>query len=167
MEGFIASPNSPDRTVCGRVTADNNSPPSTSTSFDDRRGGTLEQLMHFRSARRPLKPPRTYLCHLCFGGEHFIQHCDLNRAQEERLTSYQSVQRYFGKFQFTNCLRTWVSSNSWANVGQDCAKCGTHVYTYKQQLLESRVHHGGAGNQSHPQGLCGKCQQIGFCCRIL
>lgn len=48
------------------------------------------------------------------------------------LTPYQGRKRCFGEYQCPNCMRKWMSGNSWANIGQDCAKCHITVFPHKQ-----------------------------------
>ncbi|XP_014673499.1 PREDICTED: uncharacterized protein LOC106813789 [Priapulus caudatus] len=54
------------------------------------------------------------------------------RPKGEGLTPYQVKKRCFGEYKCPKCKRTWMSANSWANMGQECNKCHTNVYPHKQ-----------------------------------
>lgn len=76
--------------------------------------------------------PENYMCHLCFGSDHFIQDCRLARDKVEGKTPYQGKKRCFGLFRCPGCKRKWMSGNSWANMAQQCLKCKINVYPHKQ-----------------------------------
>src|SRR6218665_1569618 len=117
-----------------------------------------------RFARRSLTKPRcTYLCHLCIQKGHFIENCPLARTREPGLTPYQGTKRCFGEFQCPNCGKKWMSANSWANVGQNCLKCGISVRPHVQRPLEKRFNII-RGGRAYPQHLCGKCIELGSDC---
>lgn len=50
----------------------------------------------------------------------------------KKLTPYQGWKRCFGEFKCSKCLRTWMSGNSWADMGQECTTCKVNVYPHKQ-----------------------------------
>jgi hypothetical protein len=80
------------------------------------------------------------------------------------LTPYQGKGRQFGKFKCPSCRRTWMSSNSWANMGQQCKVCNINVYPFKQsELLKGSEKID--TKKEHPQHLCEKCRSLGQCCR--
>lgn len=117
--------------------------------------------------RKPTKkPPPSYLCHLCFKKGHYIKDCPQARGKGEGLTPYQGKKRCFGEYKCPKCKRKWMSSNSWANMGQQCVKCRINVYPHKQTSLKKP-----AGldvsdqSKAHPQHLCEKCKELGFYCR--
>nr|CAB3267886.1 zinc finger CCHC domain-containing protein 24 [Phallusia mammillata] len=111
-------------------------------------------------------PPSNYLCHLCFTKGHFIKDCPHARQKGEGLTPYQGKKRCFGVYKCSKCKRKWMSSNSWANMGQDCNKCRIVVYPHKQRPLE-KPDGLDVSDQSkeHPQHLCEKCKSLGYYCR--
>jgi len=117
-----------------------------------------------RFARRSLtEPPCTYLCHLCFQKGHYIEDCALARPRKPGLTPYQGTKRCLGEFQCPNCGKKWISANSWANVGQNCLKCGISALPRVQRPLEKHFKID-KGCTAHPQHLCGKCIELGSDC---
>lgn len=118
--------------------------------------------------RKPTKrPPPSYLCHLCFKKDHYIKDCPQARPKSEGLTPYQGKRRSFGEYMCPKCKRKWMSSNSWANMGQECKKCRINVFPHKQRPLE-QPDHLDVSDQSkvHPQHLCEKCKLLGEYCRL-
>jgi len=107
------------------------------------------------------------------------------------LTPYQGKKRCFGDYKCANCSHRWSSGNSWADMSQDCKKCGTKVYPFKQVTapclpgwettlfhhlsllnlskfqtqLEKSEDSGDSSKEHHPQHLCEKCRKLGFYCR--
>ncbi|XP_011150074.1 zinc finger CCHC domain-containing protein 24-like [Harpegnathos saltator] len=116
--------------------------------------------------RRAKRPPPAYLCHLCFRKGHYIKDCPQARPRGEGLTPYQGKKRCFGEYKCPKCKRKWMSSNSWANMGQECIKCHINVYPHKQRPPE-KPDGLDVSDQSkvHPQHLCEKCKTLGYYCR--
>lgn len=56
-------------------------------------------------------------------------------SDTEKLTPYQGKRRCFGHFRCPQCRRTWMSGNSWANMGQQCQLCKINVYPFEQVCL--------------------------------
>lgn len=113
------------------------------------------------------RPPPSYLCHLCFRKGHYIKDCPQAQPKAEGKTPYQGKRRCFGEYKCPKCNRQWMSSNSWANFGQQCKKCHRNVYPHKQRPLQ--IPDGlNVSDQSrpHPQHLCQKCKVLGEYCRI-
>ena len=53
------------------------------------------------------------------------------------------------------------------NTYQECKKCKVNVYLYKQKRLDERsVDSPIDTSKEHPQHLCGKCQKLGYYCRL-
>jgi len=112
------------------------------------------------------KPPKGYLCHLCFQEGHLIQDCSLARARDRGLTPYQGKNRCYGEYVCRKCKRRWTSGNSWANVGQYCRKCEVKVYPHQQRpCAKNFVLELGGKVLVHPQHLCEKCKRLGSYCR--
>ncbi|GLH14696.1 Zinc finger CCHC domain-containing protein 24 [Gryllus bimaculatus] len=94
------------------------------------------------------------------------------RPKSEGLTPYQGKRRTFGKYKCPQCKKLWWSSNSWANLGQECNKCFTMVYPYSQRPLVcidddedvSKQPKKELMKKKHEENLCEKCQELGFCC---
>ncbi|XP_063541063.1 zinc finger CCHC domain-containing protein 24-like [Cydia strobilella] len=84
----------------------------------------------------------------------------------ECLTPYQGKKRCFGQFKCPTCNRTWVSSHSWANFGQNCTKCQINVYPHIQMPLNKPGYMGKKIDKKkrHPQELCEKCRSLGRYC---
>lgn len=51
---------------------------------------------------------------------------------DKNLTPYQGPRRGYGIFKCQKCGEAWGSGNTWANMGQKCAKCRTMVYPHIQ-----------------------------------
>lgn len=54
-------------------------------------------------------------------------------------TPYQGPARCFGEYRCSQCNRTWMSGNSWANTGQKCTRCEIIVFPHKQVGLRNLV----------------------------
>jgi hypothetical protein len=54
-------------------------------------------------------------------------------------TPYQGRHRAYGAFRCQRCNRTWNSSYSWANTGQQCMSCDDMVYPHMQRRLRMWV----------------------------
>ncbi|XP_018896167.1 zinc finger CCHC domain-containing protein 24 [Bemisia tabaci] len=81
-------------------------------------------------------------------------------------TPYQGSSRCFGEYRCPKCRRVWMSSNSWANMGQECQSCKINVYPHKQKPLQKPEGLDKSDlNKAHPQELCEKCKQLGHYCR--
>lgn len=84
----------------------------------------------------------------------------------KRLTPYQGKRRCFGEYTCSSCNRTWMSGNSWADMGQKCKHCQIMVYPHKQRPLEKPNGMDVSDmNIEHPQHLCEKCKRLGYSCR--
>ena len=159
----------PDRQVAGNGTRDDavaaavalvtpDDEPTDEVSELTDRMKIMEVIKKFKK-----KPPKAYMCHLCFQKDHYIQDCTLARPHDEGLTPYQGKNRCFGEYVCQKCKRKWMSGNSWANIGQDCARCKIKVYPHRQRPLEKHVDFDMTERAKfHPQHLCEKCKQLGF-----
>ncbi|CAL4207629.1 unnamed protein product [Meganyctiphanes norvegica] len=76
--------------------------------------------------------------------------------QGPKLTPYQGKSKCFGEFKCQKCHKFWKSPHSWANCYQECKRCSSTVYPFKQTKLEER--------KPHPMEECQKCQQLGRPC---
>ncbi|CAH0563911.1 unnamed protein product [Brassicogethes aeneus] len=78
----------------------------------------------------------------------------------------EKVRRCFGEYKCPKCRRIWMSCNSWPNMGQECIKCLINVLPHKQRPLKKPD---GLDVSDplieHPQDLCEKCKELGYCCR--
>ncbi|XP_064457804.1 zinc finger CCHC domain-containing protein 24-like [Ornithodoros turicata] len=126
----------------------------------------VDQLADLSLDQKIKRPPPNYLCHLCFRKGHYIKDCPQARPKGEGLTPYQGKKRCFGEYKCPKCKRKWMSSNSWANMSQECIKCHIKVYPHKQRPLE-KPDGLDVSDQSkeHPQHLCEKCKSLGYYCR--
>ncbi len=83
------------------------------------------------------------------------------KKQYRGLTPYQGVDRRFGKFECPQCHRRWTSANSWADMGQECKKCGMNVYPVEQtELLKPTDTTVDDLKKPHPMHLCEKCKSL-------
>jgi hypothetical protein len=83
------------------------------------------------------------------------------------LTPYQGEKRCYGYFECTACDKLWESGNSWADTYQECKRCGGGVYPYKQKPLDKKDGEEKVDlNKPHLEELCGKCKQLGYCCKL-
>ncbi|KAI1285256.1 Zinc finger CCHC domain-containing protein 24 [Halotydeus destructor] len=81
-------------------------------------------------------------------------------------TPYQGSRRCFGEFRCPTCGRSWMSGNSWANLGQECQSCKIMVYPHKQRPLEKPDGLDKSDEKvAHPSHLCEKCRKLGRSCR--
>eukprot|EP00794_Sanderia_malayensis_P002530 gene2530-2926_t len=129
---------------------------------------SLTSSMQFNDSKKMRKPPDGYLCHLCFCKGHYIKDCPQGRPKGEGLTPYQGKRRCFGEYKCPSCKRKWMSSNSWASMGQMCVKCNISVYPHKQRPLEKPDGLDVSDpTKEHPQTLCEKCKVLGYYCRRL
>ncbi|CAH1230746.1 ZCCHC24 [Branchiostoma lanceolatum] len=90
-----------------------------------------------------------------------------SRGGGKGLTPYQGKRRCFGEFRCPECDRSWVSANSWADMGQECQTCKINVYPHSQKKLEKPEGLDSVIDTSkhHPQHLCEKCKKLGRYCR--
>ena len=58
-----------------------------------------------------------------------------------------------------------VETHGLHNTHQECKKCKVKVYPYRQKKLE-KTELGEHSTKEHPQHLCGKCQKLGYNCRL-
>ncbi|CAB3223223.1 unnamed protein product [Arctia plantaginis] len=80
-------------------------------------------------------------------------------------TPYQEEERCFGEYRCSQCGRSWMSANSWANYGQKCTRCNINVMPHKQRpLLKPDGLDKSDPNKAHPRELCGKCKALGRFC---
>ncbi|KAJ8730644.1 hypothetical protein PYW08_002057 [Mythimna loreyi] len=80
-------------------------------------------------------------------------------------TPYQGKGRCFGEYRCTQCNRSWMSANSWANYGQECTSCKINVMPHKQRpLLKPDGLDKSDPEKSHPRELCQKCKSLGSFC---
>merc|ERR1712035_16826 len=86
------------------------------------------------------KVPPNYLRHLCFKKGHHIEEHLQAQPKTKGLTPYQGKKRCFGEFRCAKCERSWTSSNSWANCGQECMRCRISVYPHKQSKVLNFKH---------------------------
>lgn len=90
----------------------------------------------------------------------------VTRSKQKVLTPYQGNERCFGGYQCPKCKRKWMSSNSWANMGQKCKKCNINVYPYDQKPLEKPEGLDKSDPSiAHPEHLCQKCKSLGYNCQ--
>ncbi|KAJ8037404.1 Zinc finger CCHC domain-containing protein 24 [Holothuria leucospilota] len=84
----------------------------------------------------------------------------------KNLTPYQGWKRCFGEFKCSKCLRTWMSGNSWADMGQECTTCKINVYPHKQRPLNKPDGLDVSDeNKPHLTHLCEKCKVLRRNCR--
>ncbi|CAM4712397.1 unnamed protein product [Leuciscus chuanchicus] len=77
----------------------------------------------------------------------------------------QDNKRCFGEYRCPKCNRTWMSGNSWPNMGQECTKCHINVLAHKQTPLEKPDGLDKSDlSKHHPQDLCEKCKKLGHYC---
>jgi hypothetical protein len=82
------------------------------------------------------------------------------------LTPYQGHHRCYGYFK-CSCGKEWESGNSWKDTFQECKRCKEKLGAYKQMRLEKTTDESRIDTtKPHPQELCGKCQKLGYYCRI-
>lgn len=86
--------------------------------------------------------------------------------QSGNKTIYQGKARSFGEFQCPKCSRSWMSANSWANMGQQCQSCRINVYPHSQKPLSKPDGLDKSDmTKTHPRELCEKCKKLGRYCR--
>ncbi|XP_066258339.1 zinc finger CCHC domain-containing protein 24-like [Euwallacea similis] len=77
-------------------------------------------------------------------------------------TPYQGPKRCFGEYTCPKCKNSWMSGNSWADMGQECKTCNINVYPHTQRPLEK--HNGPDLRKPHLKNLCEKCKTLGHLC---
>ena len=87
------------------------------------------------------------------------------------------MQRYFGRFQCSECNNEWPSGYTWLEwdedtktlnaVGQDCLKCsyGVDIYPYIVRPLQYSGER--PSQKPHDTSACGMCKKLGGDCRKL
>ncbi|PIK37554.1 hypothetical protein BSL78_25624 [Apostichopus japonicus] len=91
----------------------------------------------------------------------------MNRGKRtgKGLTPYQGKGRCFGEYRCDDCHRTWMSGNSWADMGQECTNCRQNIYPHTQRPLNKPDGLDVSDeNKPHPQHLCEKCKAMGRRC---
>ena len=103
---------------------------------------------------------------ICLKTRHTIEEHPKVRKKDEKFTKYQGQKKSIGEFSCLKCKRWWISYNTWSNCAQECIKCHTQNYPYRQRPL-----HKPDGlyvmdrSKPHLKNLCGKCKTLGYCCK--
>jgi hypothetical protein len=72
---------------------------------------------------------------------------------------YQGAGRSFGRYECTDCARSWASAHAWRNETQACHACRRPVAPFWQELLRVRVADGLERGQHDTEG-CSKCRKL-------
>ncbi|CAH0563910.1 unnamed protein product [Brassicogethes aeneus] len=77
----------------------------------------------------------------------------------------RSNERCLGEYKCPICNRTWMSGNSWPNMGQKCQQCHINVIPHKQSPRKKPDGpYISVPSREHRQDLCEKCKQLGHIC---
>ena len=99
--------------------------------------------------------------------DSFIFDINTNFVGVKTLTPFQrdDSHRVFGYFKCSNCRKEWKSAVTWRNTWQQCNRCESECYPYRQHVLENRNRADGDDEPQRPHDSqrCGRCHTGRLC----